>query len=110
MAILKRYLTDNEQRRLLGAAKGCAGPLALRDYSWMRLLIETGMRVNELATLSLHQAQQALVLQEARVLYDASRFLSGRYASFAKLMADPLVGRCMRLSAAQRVRAGARTR
>lgn len=48
--------------------------------------------------------EEALVLQEARVLYDASRFLSGRYASFAKLMADPLVGRCMRLSAAQRVR------
>lgn len=61
MAMLKRYLTDEEQRRLLAAAKGCAGPLALRDHSWMRLLIETGMRVNELATLSLHQAQQALV-------------------------------------------------
>lgn len=55
------------------------------------------------------ELEEALVLQEARALYDASRLLCGRYASFAKLMADPLVGRCMRLSAAQRVRAGKRT-
>lgn len=60
MGMLKRYLTDDEQRRLLGAAKSQAGLLAQRDYHWMRLLIETGMRVNELATLELGQAELAL--------------------------------------------------
>ncbi|MFZ4286609.1 tyrosine-type recombinase/integrase [Variovorax sp. HJSM1_2] len=56
----KRHLTDDEQRRLLQAAKQAAGPLAERDHAWMRLLIETGMRVNELATTMAAQASQAL--------------------------------------------------
>lgn len=58
--MMKRYLTDEEQRRLLMVAKGHAGLLAQRDYAWMRLLIETGMRVNELATLTFRQASDAL--------------------------------------------------
>lgn len=60
MEMNKRYLTDEEQRRLLSVTKGQANLLAQRDYAWMRLLIETGMRVNELATLSLEQAERAL--------------------------------------------------
>jgi len=60
MAMLKRYLTDEEQRRLLKVLKSQAGVLAQRDYNWVRLLIETGMRINELATLSLDQATRAL--------------------------------------------------
>lgn len=58
--MLTRYLTDEEQRRLLAVAKSHASPLAQRDHAWLRLLIETGMRVNELATLSLVQADRAL--------------------------------------------------
>lgn len=60
MAMNKRYLTDEEQRRILATAKGHASLLAQRDHAWMRLLIETGMRVNELATLTARQAEQAL--------------------------------------------------
>nr|WP_315242136.1 site-specific integrase [uncultured Albidiferax sp.] len=60
MAMNKRYLTDGEQRLLLMAARGCSDALAQRDHAWMRLLIETGMRVNELATLSQAQAIRAL--------------------------------------------------
>jgi len=56
----KRYLTDTEQRQLLQAAQGQTTALAQRDYAWMRLLIETGMRVNELATLRRLQAERAL--------------------------------------------------
>lgn len=56
----KRYLTDEEQRRLLKATKNCSTPLAQRDHAWLRLLIETGMRVNELATLSADQARRGL--------------------------------------------------
>ena len=60
MRMNKRYLTDEEQRRLLSVTKSQASLLAQRDYAWMRLLIETGMRVNELATLTFRQASQAL--------------------------------------------------
>jgi site-specific recombinase XerD len=60
MKMLKRYLTDEEQRRLLAVTKAQAGLLAQRDYAWMRLLIETGMRVNELATLTFRQAGHGL--------------------------------------------------
>lgn len=56
----KRYLTDEEQRRLLAAPRSAANPLAQRDHAWLRLLIETGMRVNELATMRLEQANKAL--------------------------------------------------
>ena len=58
--MMKRYLTDEEQRRLLGVAKAQSGLLAQRDYAWMKLLIETGMRINELATTTLEQAERAL--------------------------------------------------
>src|SRR3990167_3717807 len=60
MVMNKRYLTDEEQRRLLAVTKGHANLLVQRDYAWMRLLIETGMRVNELATLTFRQASNAL--------------------------------------------------
>lgn len=60
MGLMKRYLTDEQQRRILAVAKAQAGLLAQRDHAWMRLLIETGMRVNELATLTAQQAEQAL--------------------------------------------------
>lgn len=60
MKMMKRYLTDDQQRRILAVAKSQEGALAQRDHAWMRLLIETGMRVNELATLTLRQAEDAL--------------------------------------------------
>lgn len=60
MGLNKRYLKDCEQRRILEVAKNTNNPLAQRDHAWMRLLIETGMRVNELATTNLGQAERAL--------------------------------------------------
>lgn len=60
MDMLKRYLTETEQRALLQAARRTADELAERDHHWMRLLLETGMRVAEMASLSARQAEQAL--------------------------------------------------
>ena len=51
---------------------------------------------------------EELVQAKARELYACSRFLSGRYTSFNKLMADPVVGRCMRLSATHLLRLGSK--
>jgi|GEM_PF-790431 len=60
MDLLKRYLTDAEQRALLQAARRSTDPLAQRDLLWMRLLIETGARVAELASFTAAQAEAAL--------------------------------------------------
>lgn len=60
MDILNRYLTEAEQRALLRAVKRESCPLAQRDHHWIRLLIETGMRIAELASLSAEQAEAAL--------------------------------------------------
>lgn len=51
-----------------------------------------------------------LVLRKARELFDSSRLLSARWPSFDKVMADPLVGRCLRMSATALVRRGSRAR
>lgn len=58
--MLKRFLTDTEQRALLHAAHSNTDPLAQRDYQWMRLMIETGARVAELAAWTVKQAEAAL--------------------------------------------------
>lgn len=55
--------------------------------------------------------QEELVLAKARDLYARSPFISRKYSSFAKAMADPVAGRCLRLCARQLVmRLGRRTR
>lgn len=51
---------------------------------------------------------ESLVQAKARELYASSRFLSARYASFARLMEDPVAGRCMRLSATHLLRLGSK--
>lgn len=60
MNLMKRYLTEPEQRALLTAAKAVADPLAQRDYHWLRVLIETGMRVGEFSQMTVAQAEEAL--------------------------------------------------
>ena len=54
--------------------------------------------------------EEELVLQKAKQIYRQSRFLSARYASFARLMEDPVAGRCLRLCATQCLRLGSKTR
>lgn len=58
------------------------------------------------------ELQEELVLAKARELYAMSAFLSSKYSSFARLMADPVAAKCMRLCAAQIVmlRGSRRTR
>jgi len=60
MDMLKRFLNETEQRALLRAARQSSDPLAQRDYHWMRLMIETGARVSELASFTAAQAEAAL--------------------------------------------------
>ena len=48
MATFKRYLTDEEQRRLWKTVRLQSGNVvARRDLAWMQLLCETGLRLGE---------------------------------------------------------------
>jgi hypothetical protein len=50
------------------------------------------------------------VEQRARQMYERSRYLCARYASFSQLMDDPVAGRCLRLCALHSLRLGDRAR
>lgn len=54
--------------------------------------------------------EEELVLAKARQLYEHSRVLSGKYASFNRLMADPVAAQCLRLCARQVLRSASRKR
>jgi hypothetical protein len=52
------------------------------------------------------ELEQELVLAKAKELFGRSRYLQGRYASFQRLLDDPLVGRSLLLGARQCLRQG----
>lgn len=52
---------------------------------------------------------EVAVQEKAAELFERSRFLRRKYGQLGKLMADPVAGRCMRLSATQLLRLGGRT-
>lgn len=58
--VFERYLTEAEERQLLQCIAGCSGVLAARDHAWMRLLRQTGIRVESLALLNVRDARDAL--------------------------------------------------
>lgn len=58
--VMRRFLTEPEQGALLKAAKASSDPLAQRDYWWMRLMMATGIRVEEFSLLDADQAEAAL--------------------------------------------------
>lgn len=61
MRAFDRYLTEEEQHRLLRAMKLQSGDvLARRDYAWMRALIHSGMRLGEFSRLTVGSALAAL--------------------------------------------------
>lgn len=57
---LRRYLTDGQQSQLLAYVKTHAAVLARRDFAWIRLLRDTGMRVGEFSKMSIGAALFAL--------------------------------------------------
>ncbi len=59
-AVFGRYLTLDEQRKLLSTLKQYARPEARRDYAVTRLLIGSGMRIGECLRISVGDAAAAL--------------------------------------------------
>ncbi len=60
MNVMKRYLTETQQGELLRTINKHSGMLARRDSAWVRLLQSTGMRLNELVTMTVGDAEAAL--------------------------------------------------
>ncbi|HQS59950.1 MAG TPA: tyrosine-type recombinase/integrase [Gallionellaceae bacterium] len=58
--MLKKYLPEDEQRRLRNTLKQTAGPVARRDGGTIELLTHTGMRIGECLHLSVGDAVAAL--------------------------------------------------
>lgn len=58
--VFTRYLTEAEERQLLGTVRQYADPLAQRDHAWMRWLRQTGIRVAAASRFTCHDARQAL--------------------------------------------------
>lgn len=59
--VFDRYLTESEEKKLFNTVwKHRSDELALRDYHWMMLLRQTGMRINNLALLCIADARQVL--------------------------------------------------
>lgn len=57
---MDRYLTEEEQQKLLGAAKRVNDPLAQRDYHIMAALLLSGMRVGEFSLITVGAAINAV--------------------------------------------------
>lgn len=61
MGTFKRYLTEDEQRRLWKTVRLQSGNVvARRDLAWMQLMCETGMRLGEFAQVTVGDAMAAL--------------------------------------------------
>lgn len=71
--VLERYLTREEERKLLSHVKRHAGHYARRDHAWMRLLRFTGVRVGALSQLTVGDARAALQLGRLRMDDDISK-------------------------------------
>lgn len=54
------------------------------------------------------EVDEALVLAKARELFCSSRYLSGKYASFERVMEQPVTARCLRMGALALLRSGAK--
>lgn len=73
--MLKKYLTEEEQRRLLSILKQSAGDVARRDDALIRLLINSGMRIGECLRLSVGDAVAAI---KSGYIYLPKEYRKGR--------------------------------
>jgi len=58
--VFERYLTEKEEARLFSTIRKFGGVLARRDYAWMMLARQTGIRVTPLSLLTVADARLAL--------------------------------------------------
>ena len=59
-AIFARYFTVAEEKHLFKTVKASSCILAQRDYLWMLLLRQTGLRIGAMSRVTVYDARQAL--------------------------------------------------
>ncbi len=60
MIVMRRYHTEAEQSKLLAFVATFGSVLARRDFHWLRLLRDTGLRIGEFAAMDRRDARFAL--------------------------------------------------
>lgn len=87
MVMMKRYLTEEEQQKLLSTPKQLSDVIARRDYAWMRLLIATGFRITEFSLLTVADATTAL---KTGYIYIPKDHRKGKKRDHTKLVTQPI--------------------
>lgn len=85
--MLKRYLTEEEQRLLLSTPKKYSDVIARRDYAWMRLLKDTGFRIGEFSQMTV---RDALVALRTGYIYIPREHRKGGKQDHTKLVTTPV--------------------
>jgi len=94
--VFNRYLTDSEESQLFGTIAKFGSPLARRDYAWMKLCRETGLRVSPLSRLIVQDAKQALRAKHLVVRGETNK--AGKtYEIFLNTTARQMLHRLLRL-------------
>jgi len=85
--MLKHYLTEDEQKTLLGTVKRYTDVLARRDYAWIRLLRDTGFRITEFSLITVNTA---LVSLQTGYIYIPREHRKGKKRDHSKLVTEPV--------------------
>ncbi len=85
--MLKRYLTEEEQRRLLKTVGSLKDIQAQRDDAWIRCLIHTGMRIGEFSRVTVGDALDAL---RTDYLFIPREHRKGKWADHSVRVTQPV--------------------
>lgn len=87
MNIMKRYLTEQEQTRMLQTCGKLRDVIARRDHAVMRTLIHSGFRITEFSLLTVATAKEAL---KSNYLFIPRASRKGKKQDLTKLVTHPL--------------------
>lgn len=74
-AVFERYLTEDEEKKLMRHVRQFADVLARRDAQWIELMRQTGIRVGSMAGITLGDAKAAL---RSKRLHLVDQFAKGK--------------------------------
>lgn len=75
--VFERYLKRDDEKRLFKTVAQFNEIYARRDYAWMRLLRQTGIRVTPLSLLTVGDARLALVEKRLQIRPETNKRLKG---------------------------------
>lgn len=85
--MLKRYMTEEEQKTLLSTVKQYSNVLARRDHAWMRLLKDSGFRIQEFSKITV---RTALVALQINYIHIPRAHRKGKKRDHEKLVTEPV--------------------